>query len=340
MRNNNRQWILKKRPVGDISKDDLELIESNIPEPKDGEALLQNVYLSLDPTNRIWMSDMDQYMPPVELNEVMRGGVVGKIIKSNHSSLPEGSFVSSFTCGWQDYCLVKPEEVNILPRDLPLPLTAYMSAAGLTGFTAYFGFLSITKPKEGETVVVSTAAGAVGSIVGQLAKMKGCKVIGLTGSDEKCKWLREELCFDGAINYKTGDVLEELKTACPEGIDIYFDNTGGIILDAVLKLIKLNARISVCGLISTYNSKEPAPGPYNYGNILMKRAKVEGCIVSDFAEEFPNALNDLSNWILEGKIKYNVDIQKGLENALVALDRLFTGDNTGKLILEVSKEEG
>ena len=202
------------------------------------------------------------------------------------------------------------------------------------------GIVSEIVAKEGETVVVSTAAGAVGSIVGQLAKMKGCKVIGLTGSDEKCKWLREELCFDGAINYKTGDVLEELKSACPEGIDIYFDNTGGIILDAVLKLIKLNARISVCGLISTYNSKEPAPGPYNYGNILMKRAKVEGFIVSDFAEEFPNALNDLSNWILEGKIKYNVDIQKGLENALVALDRLFTGDNTGKLILEVSKEEG
>ncbi len=338
MRNNNRQWILKKRPVGDISKDDLELIESNIPEPKDGEALLQNVYLSLDPTNRIWMSDMDQYMPPVEINEVMRGGVVGKIVKSNHSSLPEGSFVSSFTCGWQDYCLVKPDEVNILPNNLPLPLTAYMSAAGLTGFTAYFGFLSITNPKEGETVVVSTAAGAVGSIVGQLAKMKGCKVVGITGSDEKCKWLLNELHFDNAINYKTADVLEELKIACPEGIDIFFDNTGGIILDSVLKLINLNARISVCGLISTYNSKEPVPGPYNYGNILMKRARVEGFIVSDYAEEFPEALNDLSKWIVDGKIKYNVDEQIGLENALIALDRLFTGENTGKLILKVSEE--
>ncbi len=338
MRNSNRQWILKKRPIGDISKDDLELVGTNVPEPKTGEALLQNVYLSLDPTNRIWMSDIDQYMPPVEIGEVMRGGVVGKIIKSNHPSLDEGSFVSSFSCGWQDYCLVKPEDVSVLPDSLPLPLTAYMSAAGLTGFTAYFGFLSITNPKEGETVVVSTAAGAVGSIVGQLAKMKGCKVIGLTGSEKKCKWLLEELNFDSAINYKTKDVLGELNAACPEGIDIYFDNTGGLILDAVLKIINLNARISVCGLISTYNSKEPVPGPYNYGNILMKRAKVEGFIVSDFAEEFPKALEDLSNWILEGKIKYSVDVQKGLENALEALDRLFTGKNTGKLILEVSKE--
>ena len=338
MRNNNRQWILKKRPVGNIDLSDLELIESDIPEPEEGEALLRNVYLSLDPTNRIWMSDMDQYMPPVALGEIMRGGVVGKIIKSHTSDLVEGSFVSSFTCGWQDYSVVKPNEVSLLPQNSSLPLTAYMSAAGLTGFTAYFGLLDITNPKKDETVVISTAAGAVGSIAGQIAKIKGCKVLGITGTEEKCRWLSQDLKFDGTINYKEQNVLEELKKQCPEGIDVYFDNTGGTILDAVLTLINLNARISLCGLISIYNNKKPTPGPFMYQNILMKRAKVEGFIVSDFMDQFPKALEDLTQWILEGKIQYKVDVQNGLEHALKVLNKLFTGENTGKLILQVSDE--
>jgi hypothetical protein len=337
MRNNNRQWILKKRPVGKISNDDLELIETNIPEPGEGQALIQNIYLSIDPTNRIWMSDIDQYMPPVDIGHVMRGGCTAKVIKSNTPELLEGQYISSFTCGWQDFAIVTPSETSPLPEERKLPLTAYMSAAGFTGYTAYFGLLNITNPKPGETVVVSTAAGAVGSVVGQIAKIKGCRVIGITGSDKKCEWIKS-LGFDETINYKTQNVLKELSKKCPEGIDIYFDNTGGEILDAVLTLINQNARISVCGLISMYNEDKPVPGPYMYRNILMKRARVEGFIVSDFMSEWENAAAQLAIWIDEGKIQYKVDVQQGLENALSTVNMLFTGENEGKLILQVSDE--
>jgi len=337
MRNNNRQWILERRPIGEISDSDLQLIESEIPEPGEGQALIQNIYLSIDPTNRIWMSDIDQYMPPVEIGQVMRGGCTAKVIKSNTPDLQVGQYVSAFTCGWQDFAVVTPSETSPLPSERKLPLTAYMSAAGFTGYTAYFGLLNITNPQPGETVVVSTAAGAVGSVVGQIAKIKGCKVLGITGSDDKCKWIKE-LGFDGAINYKTQNVLEELKKQCPEGIDVYFDNTGGEILDAVLTLINQNARISVCGLISMYNKNDPVPGPYMYRNILMKRAKVEGFIVSDFIAEWENAAIELAQWIDEGKIQYKVDVQQGLENALSTVNMLFSGKNQGKLILQVSKE--
>ncbi|MDG2060437.1 MAG: NADP-dependent oxidoreductase [SAR86 cluster bacterium] len=337
MRNNNRQWILKKRPVGDISNDDLELIESKIPEPGPGQALIQNIYLSIDPTNRIWMSDIDQYMPPVELGQVMRGGCTAKIIKSNSPELTVGEYVSAFTCGWQDFAIVTPAETSPLPEKRNLPLTSYMSAAGFTGYTAYFGLLNITNPQPGETLVVSTAAGAVGSVVGQIGKIKGCKVIGITGSNEKCNWLKD-IGFDGVINYKEENVLDKLKELCPEGVDIYFDNTGGEILDAVLTVVNQSARVSVCGLISMYNEDKPVPGPYMYRNILMKRVKVEGFIVSDFIEDWEKASIELAQWIQEGKIQYKVDIQQGLENALSTVNMLFTGENDGKLILQVSEE--
>lgn len=337
MRNNNRQWILRNRPKGEISHDDLELVESDIPEPGEGQALIQNIYLSIDPTNRIWMSDIDQYMPPVELGQVMRGGCTAKVIKSNTPELIEGQFVSAFTCGWQDFAVVTPLEISPLPLKRQFPLTAYMSAAGFTGYTAYFGLLNITNPQPGETVVISTAAGAVGSVAGQIAKIKGCKVVGITGSNDKCKWI-EELGFDISINYKTQNVLEELKRTCPEGIDIYFDNTGGEILDAVLTTINQNARISVCGLISMYNKDDPVPGPYMYRNILMKRARVEGFIVSDFITEWESASKELAQWIDEGKIQYRVDVQQGLENALSTVNMLFNGENQGKLILQVNEE--
>ncbi|MEH2238604.1 NADP-dependent oxidoreductase [Nostoc sp.] len=276
----NRQFLLAARPVGDIKETDFEYREEPIPSPKDDEVLVRVIYLSLDPTNRIWMSDIEQYMPPVEIGEVMRGGIIGVVEESKNPNFKKGDLVSGML-GWQDYAIALGNSgfsLTRLPDPLPCPLNAFAGPLGATGFTAYFGLLDIGQPKVGETVVVSAAAGAVGSIVGQIAKIKGCRVVGITGSDEKCRWLTEELGFDAAINYKTGDLEKALAQACPNGIDVYFDNVGGIILDAVLTKINLHARLPLCGLISTYNASKPVPGPYNYSQILMKRAVVQGFI--------------------------------------------------------------
>ena len=266
----NRQFRLASRPVGDIKESDFEYREEPIPSPQEGEVLVRTIYLSLDPTNRIWMSDMEQYMPPVEIGEVMRGLIIGVVEESKNPNFQQGDLVSG-PLGWQDYAITEGNSgfsLTGLPDPLPYPLTAFMGPLGATGCTAYFGLLDIGQPKEGETVVVSAAAGAVGSIVGQIAKIKGCRVVGITGSDEKCHWLVEELGFDAAINYKTADLESAIAQACPDGIDVYFDNVGGSILDAVLTKINLHARIPLCGLISTYNATEPVPGPYNYSQIL------------------------------------------------------------------------
>lgn len=334
----NRQWRLARRPVGDIKDGDLEFVETPIPTPGAGEILIRNIYLSLDPTNRIWMSDMDQYMPPVEIGDVMRGGTIGVVETSNDPSLKPGDVVLPGLGGWQEYLVAPANAVNKIPAELGVPLDAWMSALGATGATAYFGLLEIGQPKPGETVVVSAAAGAVGSIVGQIAKIKGCRVVGIAGSDEKCRWVTEELGFDTCINYKTGNILEQLRAACPNGIDVDFENVGGEILDAVLTLINQNARISLCGLISTYNAADPVPGPYMFRNILMKRARVEGFIITDFLSRFPEAIQSLAGWMMEGRLKYKTDIVDGLENAATAVNRLFTGANTGKLLIRISPE--
>lgn len=334
----NRQFRLVNRPIGEINDSNLEFREEAINAPKDGEVLVRNIYLSLDPTNRIWMSDMPQYMPPVELGEVMRGLTIGVVEDSKHPNFKQGDLVSGLL-GWQDYAIVGGESINFLskiPANLPVPISAFLGVLGLTGCTAYFGLLDIGKPQAGETVVVSAAAGAVGSIVGQIAKIKGCRVVGIAGSDEKCNWLKE-LGFDAVINYKTTDINQALEQACPNGIDVYFDNVGGAILDAVLTKINLYARIVICGLISVYNAKEPVPGPYNFGQILMKRAKVQGFIVSDYAQQWAKAVTEIAQWIQEGKIKYAEDIVEGLENAPQTLKKLFDGTNQGKLIIKVSE---
>ena len=330
----NRQWILKKRPIGDIKPGDLELVESPVPRPGKGQVLARTVYLSLDPTNRIWMSDMEQYMPPVEIGEVMRGGTLSVVAESNHPDFKEGDIISGVG-GWQEYSVETP--MHKLAKG-PVPLSAYMSVLGMTGATAYFGLLDLGLPKPGETVVVSAAAGAVGSIVGQIAKLKGCRVVGIAGSDEKCRHVVEDFGFDACINYKKEDVDAALKRECPNGIDIDFENVGGEILDAVLANINLKARIVVCGLISTYNADTPVPGPYNFANILMKRARVEGFIIIDYWPRLGEFFAHMSKWITGGKIKHDVTIVKGLENAPEALGMLFTGGNTGKLLLQVSEE--
>ena len=330
----NRVWRLRKRPVGEITDDVLSLEEEGIPEPGEEECLFRLNYLSLDPTNRVWMSDMDQYMPPVELDAPMRGIVCGTVVKSNSAAFKEGDIVSGLGT-WADYQIGIPATVNPMGDTRPIPVIEAFGTFAVVGPAAYFGLLDVGRPKESETVVVSAAAGAVGSIAGQIAKIKGCRVVGLAGSDEKCSWIRNDLGFDEAINYTTGDVPEALAQACPNGIDVYFDNVGGAILNACLKLMNLNGRIPTCGLICQYNATEEVAGPCNYPMILMRRLRVEGFIVLDYADRYPEAIAELSQWMAAGKIKVRQDVVDGLENALQAVKKLFTGANTGKLMVRV-----
>ncbi|MEW6491175.1 MAG: NADP-dependent oxidoreductase [Cyanobacteriota bacterium] len=336
----NRQFRLATRPTGEITESNFEYREELIPNPKEGGVLVRTIYLSLDPTNRIWMSDIPQYMPPVQIGEVMRGVNLGVVEASKNPNFKEGDLVSGML-GWQDYAIAQGDSgisLSRLPNPLPAPLATFLGPLGPTGYTAYFGLLDIGQPKAGETVVVSAASGAVGSIVGQIAKIKGCRVVGITGSDDKCRWIQEELGFDAAINYKTADLESALAQACPHGIDVYFDNVGGSILDAVLTQVNLHARIPLCGLISTYNAKEPVPGPYNFSQILMKRVRVQGFIILDYFPRYPEAIKDIGQWIKEGKIKYAEEIVEGLENAPKAILKLFDGNKRGKLIVKVSEE--
>ncbi len=331
----NRVWRLRKRPVGELTNDVLSLEEEAIPEPGEGEYLFRLNYLSLDPTNRIWMSDIDQYMPPVAIGAPMRGVVCGTVVKSNNPRFKVGEIVSGLGV-WADYQIGEPGMMNPMGDTGSVPIADAFGTFAVVGPTAYFGLLDLGAPAAGETVVVSAAAGAVGSIVGQIAKIKGCRAVGLAGSDEKCRWITDELGFDAAINYKTENIEQALKAACPDGIDVYFDNVGGEILDTCLKQMNIGGRIPTCGLISQYNATDVPPGPVNYPMILMQRVKVQGFIVTDYAERYPEAIQALAGWMAEGKITVRQDIEEGLENALEALKKLFTGANTGKLMIRVA----
>jgi NADPH-dependent curcumin reductase CurA len=335
----NRSWRLRQRPEGIIDENDLELVTDEIPEIQEGQVLAKTIYFSLDPTNRIWMSDIDQYMEPVEIGDIMRaGGSLAIVEESKVPHVKVGDIVQGgMHGGWQEYFIIPGEEAAAIPLVESIPLTALISVLGFTGPTAYFGFLDIGQPKKGETVVVSAAAGAVGSIVCQIAKIKGCRVVGIAGSDEKCNWLKNDLKVDEVINYKKDDILESLKEKCPEGIDIYFENVGGETLDAALTLMNNYGRIPVCGLISMYNDWE-TPGPKMFRNILMKRLTVKGFLVSDYLDRYAESLESLSEWMAEGKIQYKVDIVEGIENAPSAVNKLFTGENNGKLVIKVSDE--
>ncbi|MEK6299098.1 MAG: NADP-dependent oxidoreductase [Acidobacteriota bacterium] len=330
----NRQWRLAARPSGSIKKSDFEWVEQPVPSLNEGEVLVRNILLSLDPTNRIWMQETDSYLPAVGIGEVMRGGTIGVIEKSRNVNFQEGARVQGLL-GWQDYAVSDGTGLTPLPNNPAIPLTAFFGLFGHIGITAYFGLLDVGKPQAGETLVVSAAAGATGSLVGQIGKIKGCRVVGIAGTEEKCRWLTDELGFDAAINYKSESVLEALKRHCPAGIDVYFDNVGGEILDAALSLINQRARVVLCGLISQYNAVDPVPGPYNFSNILIKRARIEGFIVIDYMNRAQEAMADLGKWLAEGKIKYRVDVVEGLERAPEALGKLFDGSNVGKLVVQL-----
>ena len=327
----NHQWRLVSRPVGDIKESDFQWTASPVPDLRDGQVLVRNLILSLDPTNRMWAAT-DTYLPAVPLGDVMRGITIGVVEQSRNPAFPEGTHVQGLL-GWQEYAVSEGKGLTVLPELPGVPLNAHFGLFGHIGMTAYFGLLDIGRPVAGETLVVSAAAGAVGSLVGQIGKIMGCRVVGIAGSDEKCQWITNELGFDAAINYKKVDVFAGLKSNCPNGIDIDFENVGGKILEAVLAQINLRARIVICGLISGYNATAPQAGPANFANILVQRARVEGFIVLDYAPRAMEAMTELGKWLMEGKIKYRVDEVQGLPQAPQALSRLFTGENIGKLIV-------
>jgi NADPH-dependent curcumin reductase CurA len=329
----NHQWRLISRPVGELRESDFKWVESPIPELGDSQVLVRILYLSLDPTYRMWAA-ADTYLPAVPLGDVMRGLTIGVVEKSRHPGFPEGTHVQGLL-GWQEYAVCNGRELTILPEIPGISLDAHFGLFGHIGMTAYFGLLDIAHPRAGETLVVSAAAGAVGSLVGQIGKISGCRVVGIAGSEQKRRWLIDELGFDAVINYKQENVAAGLQTSCPDGIDIDFENVGGSILEAVLAKINLNARIVLCGLISGYNATSPQPGPANFANILVKRATVKGFIVLDYAPRALEAMSALGQWYREGRLKYRIDQVEGLHNAPTGLSRLFTGDNIGKLLVKL-----
>jgi NADPH-dependent curcumin reductase CurA len=330
----NRQFLLAKRPVGAATRETFTYQEVPVGEPQAGQILVKNEYLSLDPAMRGWMNEGKSYIPPVGLGEVMRALGVGKVIASNNPGFAVGDYVNG-ALGVQDYFLGEPRGFyKVDPKLAPLP--RYLSALGMTGMTAYFALLDVGAPKAGDTVVLSGAAGAVGSVAGQIAKIKGCRVVGIAGGADKCKFLIDELGFDGAIDYKAEDVVAGLKRECPKGVDVYFDNVGGDILDAVLSRLNMKARVVICGAISQYNNKEAVKGPANYLSLLVNRARMEGFVVMDYAAQFASAAQEMAGWMANGQLKSKEDVVEGLETFPETLMKLFNGENFGKLVLKVS----
>lgn len=328
----NRQFRLAARPVGLPKPTDWEFTIEPARAPQDGELLIKTAYLSLDPAMRGWMNEGKSYIPPVKIGAVMRALGVGQVVESRDSAFAVGDYVSS-GLNIQDYATLPAKDCTKIDPTLA-PLTTYLNVLGMTGMTAYFGLLDVGEPKPGETVVVSGAAGAVGATVGQIAKIKGCRVVGIAGGAEKCAFLINELGFDAAIDYKAGDIRKSLKEACPDGIDVYFDNVGGEILDICLGLINLRARIVICGAISQYNNTTAIKGPANYLSLLVNRARMQGMVVFDYADRYHLAAQEMATWMHQGKLKSREDIVHGLETFPQALLKLFSGENFGKLVLE------
>lgn len=335
----NRQIRLAARPVGLPKDSDWQFTTEPVAEPADGGVLVRTQYLSLDPAMRGWMNDAKSYIPPVGIGEVMRAGGIGSVIASKHPAFPVGATVSAML-GVQEFALIPAEQVRrsgLVRIDLRLGSpTQWLNVLGMPGMTGYFGLMDVGQPKPGETLVVSGAAGAVGQTVGQLGRIKGCRVVGIAGGPAKCEWVVKELGFDACIDYKMGSVRDGLKQHCPDGVHIYFDNVGGEILDLVLARLARKARIVICGAISQYNSTTPVQGPKNYLSLLVNRARMEGIVVFDYAERFPAAVAELAGYLKDGRMKSREDVVEGFENFPAALLQLFAGENFGKLVLKVA----
>lgn len=331
----NKQIKLAKRPTA-LPLEDTWTFETNaIPTIKEGEFLVKQHYISLDPAMRGWMNDSKSYIPPVGIGEVMRAGSVGEVVESKNEHFKVGDYVTGWG-GVQQYVATNGKQwYKVNPKLAPLPM--YIGTLGMPGMTAYFGILEVGKIKEGDTVLVSGAAGAVGSIVGQIAKLKGCRVVGIAGGVKKCHYIEEELGFDASIDYKAENIYTGIKRTCPDGIDVYFDNVGGEILDAALSRLNMHARVVICGAISQYNSKA-IQGPANYLSLLVNRATMQGMVVMDYAKDYGKAAMEMGQWIQEGKLKSREDIYEGIENFHETFLRLFSGEKMGKLVLKVLEE--
>jgi len=330
-----KQILLNARPEGDIKHSDFQLVEADTPSPGANEVLIQTLYLAVEPAMRGWMENRADYVAPLELGDVMRSFGVGRVIESNNPDYAVGTLVTG-SIGWREYLVSDGKSVplQILPTDVDIP--AAIGVLGVTGLTGYFGMLEIGKPVAGDTVLVSGAAGATGSIAGQLAKFEGCRVVGIAGSKEKCDWLTDELGFDAAINYHEEDVAAAVKEHCPKGINVYYDNVGGEILDIALARLADRARVVICGGISRYNLTGEIPGPKNYFNLVFRRSRMEGFICSDFAAQYGEALEVLSGHLRSGRLKHRETILDGFEKAPDALMSLFAGTNIGKQLVKVA----
>ncbi|MDB2554843.1 NADP-dependent oxidoreductase [Porticoccaceae bacterium] len=333
----NRQWLLAARPDGMIGPQNFEYVETPIPTISSGQILVKNLYLSFDPTQRNWMVDRPGYLPPVAMGEVMRAGSVSQVVESQHADFAVGELVQTTGC-WQDYAVVEPGKgptgINKLPPGVSPEMM--LSILGITGMTAYFGLMDHGQPKAGETVLVSGAAGATGSVVGQIAKLKGCRVVGIAGGPEKCAWLKDVAGFDAVIDYKSENVSEQIAIHCPDKWDVFFDNVGGPILEAALNHLNLYSRVVMCGGIANYNNTEASPGPNNLMNLVTNRGRMQGFIILDYLPRAMEAIEALMGWVASGDIIYQVDMQEGFDNIPRTLQRLYTGENLGKQLLKIA----
>jgi NADPH-dependent curcumin reductase CurA len=333
----NRQLRLKTRPEGLVQRNNFDLVEQPVPELKDGEVLIRVLYLSMDPTNRVWMRDIPQYLPPVAIGEVMRALGLGRVVASRSSKYSEGDLVQGVT-GWQDYLVLHEDAKGYvrLPADPGIALPTLLGACGMSGVTAYYGLTDITPVQPGETLVISAAAGSVGSIAGQIGKIRGARVVGIAGGADKCKYIVDELGFDAAVDYKSGDFKQQLKAATPDGIHVNFENVGGEVMRAVLARMVIGGRVALCGMISGYNSSERASD--DFSPFIMKRLTLRGFLVLDYTKT-KEAVGAIAGWIREGKIKTEETVADGLENAPDVINRLFDGSHRGKLLLKVAADQ-
>lgn len=333
----NRQYYLASRPEGEPTAENIPSRDVPLPPLGAGEVRMRNLFISLDPAIRGWMSDEPNYIEPIALGDAVRASVIGRVVESNSDNFAVGD-VAMTMGGWEAFTTLPAEALNKLDESMGIPLSNFLGVLGPTGLTAYFGLLEIGQPKAGETVLVSAAAGAVGSVVGQIAKMQGCRVVGMAGSEEKCAWLTDDLGFDAAINYKTcGDYSEAIAKACPDGVDVYFDNVGGEILDGALSCMNKFGRVAVCGWIASYNAQE-LPHLKNLWQLVAESVTIRGFVVLDFLDRFPEGIGQLVEWLMAGKLQFKEEIVDGLDNVLPTFMKLFDGSNQGKLVLRLPEE--